>query len=90
VGVDHEDQAAAEEHLGGHRARRCHAAGRSNGVGHHHQRGAARDAGIAGGEGNRRRGVGGSQVFTDRRRCCPERKGVAAEDGVREHPFQGR
>jgi hypothetical protein len=90
VGVDHEDQAAGEEPLGGHRARRCHTAGRSNGVGRHHQRGATGDAGIAGGEGDRRRGVGGSQVFADRQRGCPERKGVTAEDGVREHPFQGR
>jgi hypothetical protein len=90
VGVDHEDQAACEEPLGDHRAWRCHVAGRPNGVGRHHQCGVARDAGIAGGEGDRRRGVGGSRVFADQQRGCPERKGAAAEDGVREHPFQGR
>jgi hypothetical protein len=90
VSVDHEDQATGEEPLRGHRAWRCHAAGRPNGVGRHHQRGAVGDAGIAGGEGDRRRGVGGSQVFADRQRGYPERKGVAVEDRVREHPFQGR
>jgi hypothetical protein len=51
VGVDHEDQAAREEPLGGHRARRCHAARRLNGIGRHHQCGAAGDAGITDGEG---------------------------------------
>jgi hypothetical protein len=66
VGVDHEDQAAGEELLGGHQARRCHAAGRPNDIGRHHQRGATGDAGIVGGEGNCCRGVGGSQVFADR------------------------
>jgi hypothetical protein len=90
VGVDNEDQAAGEEPLGGHRDRRCHAVGRPNGIGRHHQRGATGDADIAGGEGDRRTGMGGSQVFADRQRGYSERKGAAAEDGVREHPFQGR
>jgi hypothetical protein len=90
VGVDYEDQAAGEEPLEGHRAWRCHIAGRSNGIGRHHQRGAAGDAGIAGGESDRRRGMRGSQVFTDRQRGCPEREDAAVEDGVREHSFQGR
>jgi hypothetical protein len=90
VGVDYEDQAAGEEPLGGHRARRCHIAGRPNDIGRHHQRGAAGDADIAGGEGDRHRGMGGSQVFIDRQRGCPECEGAAVEDGVREHSFQGR
>jgi hypothetical protein len=65
VSVDHEDQAVHEEPLGGHRTRRCHAAGRSNDVGRHHQRGVVGDVGITDGEGDRRRGVGDSQVFAD-------------------------
>jgi hypothetical protein len=87
VGANHEDQAASEEPLGGHRARGCHAAGRLKGVGRHHQHGAAEDAGIVGGEGDRRGGVGGGQVFADRQRGCLEREGATAEDGVQEHSF---
>jgi hypothetical protein len=78
VGTDHEDQVACKESLGGHRARGCHATGRPNGVGRQHQRGATGDAGIAGGEGDRWQ------------RGCPNREGVATENGVRKHLVQGR
>jgi hypothetical protein len=90
VGAGHEDQAAGEESVGGYPAWGCHAAGRPNDIGRYQQRGATGDVGIAGSEGYRRRGVGGGQVLADRQRGCPEREGVAAEEGVREHPFQGR
>jgi hypothetical protein len=83
VGADHEDQAAGEEFLGGYPARGCHAAGRPNGVGRYHQRGATGDVGIAGSEGYRHKGMGGGQVLADRQQGYPEREGAAAEDGVR-------
>jgi hypothetical protein len=87
VSVDLEDQVAGEEPLRGHRARRCHAAGRPNGIGRHHQRGAAGDAGFTSGEGDHHRGVGGSHVFADWQGGCLEREGATVEDIAREHPF---
>jgi hypothetical protein len=79
VGIDHEDQGIGKESLGGHWDRRCHVAGGSHGAGRHHQCGAAGDVGITGGEEDRCRGMGGSQVSADRQRGCSKRENTTAE-----------